>query len=838
MSGAISLFKEIQGGGYQACLATTFSLDFGFYEGVLLRRMRAKGVRHNMLFADERMTSVAMKNHPPEKVGAQYSLATMRGASAFHPKLLILLGEKKGFMAVGSHNLTLSGFGINLEATSIVRYSKDDPENVGVFRQALTALETWIEDYGKHLPSETKVLLGSTRNLSPWLEDEDIKGSERQASFHFSSRSVDSLWDQVGSELSLGYPSVTALAPFFDQGLEFAETLASVSREKPILAIDPEATDAPSGIVDNNRFDLRDLKGFDPLRSPDSAREHLYRHAKVLFLSKEDNPMLVVGSANLSSPAWLQSGKGNAEGILVLRGSLAKAGFDALSINEIERLPALARPITKVRDHDSSCFDVATTQILTAPDDGEFLKILVPSESEVVSAWYDVAGRVVSVPIQHRDGHILIEKQYLKPGKVLFLGAGNIGRFQVVVNQPEFLKEQTLTGTQFRLRQALGSLDTDDADMQLLFSCIDKLVIREASSNELRMRNPKVDSVSRSELIPDSLVIDREDTDSNRDHSGWRVAKGRLAMLLDALYSVAREGVGQAAESFGEDADGRNEELQARMAKDNDGEEAPPDEQLVSTGARKEKGEYARKKAEGLLKRISQGLQPSYSRDPEGEQVARVLAAAAVFRQLFRFEYVEITEYAGNVFTKKKRGVKEETISALAKTVFATIFSEKQGFGNDSESKEISSSHEYHVLLGFAAWLAWVCGYQLASRLRLSVMRDDRYEHNRQNAALVFLAQRLCNNESASLEAARLLSDYGQAADLWLSGLLKLGHSLQEKRCVQELSGYDLVSSPKGAFVGVMLAIPSDEDDVHVLKMGADEPGRFQRSYLELIEAT
>ena len=42
----------------------------------------------------------------------------MKAGGSFHPKIIVLLGKKKGIAVVGSHNLTLAGFGSNRELTN------------------------------------------------------------------------------------------------------------------------------------------------------------------------------------------------------------------------------------------------------------------------------------------------------------------------------------------------------------------------------------------------------------------------------------------------------------------------------------------------------------------------------------------------------------------------------------------------------------------------------------------------------------------------------------------------------------------------------------------------
>ncbi len=81
----------------------------------------------------------------------------MKSKASFHPKILLLLGKRKGLLAVGSHNLTLSGFGTNLEVTNVIKFNNiDSKDSLSIFQSAMNACSTWIDDYGNELPDGIK----------------------------------------------------------------------------------------------------------------------------------------------------------------------------------------------------------------------------------------------------------------------------------------------------------------------------------------------------------------------------------------------------------------------------------------------------------------------------------------------------------------------------------------------------------------------------------------------------------------------------------------------------------------------------------------------------------
>ena len=129
----LSLLDELRKGGYEASLITTFNAYLPFYEEVVLRRLVNAGVRHNVLLMDAQQYAASLGSHPPRLAGRRYTLMPIQVSGAFHPKLIFLAGKHKGLVVVGSHNMTLAGFGFNRELTNIVRIQgADDTEGVAI----------------------------------------------------------------------------------------------------------------------------------------------------------------------------------------------------------------------------------------------------------------------------------------------------------------------------------------------------------------------------------------------------------------------------------------------------------------------------------------------------------------------------------------------------------------------------------------------------------------------------------------------------------------------------------------------------------------------------------
>lgn len=161
----ISLLEELKKGGYEASLITTYNAYLPFYEDVVLRRLVNAGVRHNVLLMDARQYSLSLATHPPRLAGRNYTLAPVTVGGAFHPKLIFLAGKNKGLVLVGSHNMTLAGFGFNRELTSLVRIQNDeDAGGIALAQDVWTEIDYWLDHFTADVPQPVKDMVRRVRD--------------------------------------------------------------------------------------------------------------------------------------------------------------------------------------------------------------------------------------------------------------------------------------------------------------------------------------------------------------------------------------------------------------------------------------------------------------------------------------------------------------------------------------------------------------------------------------------------------------------------------------------------------------------------------------------------
>ena len=691
-----------------------------------------------------------------------------------------------------------------------------------MFWTAFQAFRTWLRDYGEALPVVIPNALEKTLNLCPWLKPGNPSSAGGQ--FLYSSTSTENLWGQVLPTLPNRVEAIEAIAPFVDQRLAFLAELANKSETSPLVGIQPDFVSAPVALSTDIRFRTVNTDTF-ATKGGASA----YKHAKVIALHGDQQSWLITGSANLTWSAWLAPpAKRNAEAMLFLKGSLAETGIESLGLADladaqpVEAIPYQIEPESVEQGTSVRIFVLALL-------DSEWLTIPLQPGTRKVVAYYPGPMAVKDQVEAIKSGDALrVAKSNLRPGMVLNIELDNQLAAVVLTHHTKVIEQHAMTGHQQRLRMALGSLETDNPDITLLFNCIDKMMQINGSpspASSLSKIRTSPEPEDDSEEV-DSLIVNRDTLDQNAKERGLRAAKGDIALLLDALiYSVTASSLGDSAAAFGEDAYGRNEE-DLRGSDDEETEDGrifsalsePEAEELV---------DYTRRRTNLLVKRLADHRDYIQAGELSAEGLAATLAIVGVCRQLHRYKLRN---------TQTKSCVSEEALKNAFHFVFAHVFSESQAMEIYDEQEGLEQYEEYHQLLGYAAWLAFVTGASFSAFSPLSTEQSEQDWAHHENAVLVFLAQRVIHSPTASATASRLLSDYGEPATVWLITLLDAGRRIEHGDLPEKLKDDGLARSPQSAFWGYRLVKDVENGFCLLPSIQKPEMKKFKADYLELTE--
>ena len=112
---------------YDIALMTTFNFDVSFFERSILNRLYENNVKKVSLFVDSYELNKALSEIDYTSIGKKYVVNPIEMKEAFHPKLILLLGQASAKLVVASANITVSGYLRNGEIFNVFDYDDIDP---------------------------------------------------------------------------------------------------------------------------------------------------------------------------------------------------------------------------------------------------------------------------------------------------------------------------------------------------------------------------------------------------------------------------------------------------------------------------------------------------------------------------------------------------------------------------------------------------------------------------------------------------------------------------------------------------------------------------------------
>lgn len=746
----LSLIESLKGGGFAASIITTYNAYLPFYENVILPKLRAAGARHNIVLMDagECAKALAQPDTAPRLAGRAYTLVPIQSGGAFHPKILLVAGKAKAILHVGSHNLTLSGFGKNAELTGLIATTAKEAGGTAVVGQAWRAILGWVQREADRLPNDVGTAVKAVEQLVPWLTE---AGSVRNpGALLVQTREGTALWQQINSRLPAKVGAISVVGAFFDSRLTFLKTLQEVLPKGAIqIAIDPQTVSLSC--------DLGLAAGFDWRDGSTLSANGGYLHAKAVWIrSQRDDDVLLVGSANPSAPAWLSAAASrNDEAVLMLSGQQARQAATSLGLDIISSLPRIGKAALRqvvergnapaqreVASHrpyvgalEGRELVISSTDFKTLPTKAIFLDYEGNEIGEGSAVRVAGAHLIVVVPDSLRIGALSRVRLVMSRGQDV----------AVIVHRSAEIAEFCRTGTQQALRVALERLGDDAHDIGELVSIVEKAIFSDQRVPFVDDSEAKGQPGTRPEPTkpaserPGSLVVPAKDMKQRHSRRRLLLPGSDLAYLLDVLFRELR------VDSTSQDVDehGRSEEEQVGK----DDEETPKPVRTDDAALAK----LCRGKASSLVKRAIDYVSAAAESTEKHRWYSALVKLAAVLAVLRELRVIEQlprwrAAHARLVPTKALDDLLEGICRLLFGRHHALLWRAQKAIGNDA-------CEEFARLRGLLLWLAWDCHVSLEQRY--SVMEEPKQLWLKlwDKAALLEIAQYLPGDDLSLAEA-------------------------------------------------------------------------------------
>ena len=292
---------------YHSCIITCYSFDFIFFEQRVLPKLRHVGITNVNIYVDahqfEKQINQFIGNDLLDRK-AGYSITPVKMIGAFHPKVLLAVGKTKGFLAIGSGNLTSSGISSNEEIWGCF-YSKDsDNSTEPFFRQTakyLQKLEEFV--YGTSLLKLKWIKENSVwyRNLLEGEDSTKIIAHKDQNFEILITYQNKSIYKSLKERLPKKPKNIKILSPYYNTNGSFLKTIINdFQPEKIHCIVDPMYGSIPYKL--ENEFNIEFSEWNKLKRIEKYSKNRL--HAKAMQFEYETETYFIFGSANATTEAF------------------------------------------------------------------------------------------------------------------------------------------------------------------------------------------------------------------------------------------------------------------------------------------------------------------------------------------------------------------------------------------------------------------------------------------------------------------------------------------------------------------------------------------------------
>lgn len=305
----IDLLQELSSADYEVALFTTFSVDLVFFEKMILRHLLDNHCTYIGLFIDQNRLREAVTRENIFELGRSYMVKGVEASVAFHPKVFLLLGERKAKLLVGSCNVTPAGFITNYEVVDKFLYEEAD-EKGDALAEIQAAFRFFESLHKKEDHPMWRELFLKTKEYAYLRKETTVESI-------FLSNEVQSLQKQVNSLLPERVSLIECFAPYFDQTLSVIDTWNEMYQPEHIhIYLQDGHSNFPRDIAYAANVSL-----FSATFLEKPGKRY---HGKVFRFVGEKREVIVYGSGNCSRQAWLYPflAGGNAEAMVVEEGDM------------------------------------------------------------------------------------------------------------------------------------------------------------------------------------------------------------------------------------------------------------------------------------------------------------------------------------------------------------------------------------------------------------------------------------------------------------------------------------------------------------------------------------
>lgn len=293
-------------GRYHSAILTTYAIDLIHFDSQVLNMLHRKQICSVNVFADANQVGKTLEYISPrylKNVGKDYSITSINGTGAFHPKINFFVGYESVLVVFGTGNLTVTGHGKNHEAFTGFMIDKTDQNHLPLIQECWMYLAKFTEQCGdyernrilREIPENCEFLV-PTYDVIPHKMFEVQEGLQAALLYNESKSSI---LQQVRDLVPLKkVQEVTIVSPFFDENGESLTTISQLCPNAKVkVLIQKNCTLPPCKLPQNKKIEFYD---FNETKRGKAIFKTYDRqlHAKILHFKAYDTEYCIIGSAN------------------------------------------------------------------------------------------------------------------------------------------------------------------------------------------------------------------------------------------------------------------------------------------------------------------------------------------------------------------------------------------------------------------------------------------------------------------------------------------------------------------------------------------------------------
>ena len=290
-----SILKEIDSSkGYDVALFTTFNFEIDYFEQRIFPLLLKNKIRTVDIFVDAKQLNDSLKDAQSSIIGRKYHVTPIKMLSSFHPKAILLIGEKKAKIFVSSANVKTSGYEQNNEVFSSFEIEENDFSQSSILRDTI---EFFISLYNYSDLRDSTIYDYLRKNKIDSSEDND-----KTIINTLNGSIVEQVKDHIGDKVV----QIDIAVPFYDDHLEAYKKIKEVFNCSEInLYIQNQKNSFPVILnKQENVIDFKRIKVFD--RVENNKNSNFY-HGKLFRLKTKENDYVLFGSSNCTNSALTKS---------------------------------------------------------------------------------------------------------------------------------------------------------------------------------------------------------------------------------------------------------------------------------------------------------------------------------------------------------------------------------------------------------------------------------------------------------------------------------------------------------------------------------------------------